>query len=61
MLDECDDLAQNFLDEDPSILTNDDFQRIADAFGMTLEAIKVIADHMTAIRREFRKQLEEEE
>lgn len=55
------DLLTEYLDEDPSILSEAQLQETADAFGLTLEAVKALAGGMSAARTEIRDQFEEEE
>lgn len=53
---ETEDLDAAFLAEDPSILTDEELKEIADAFNLTFEEMKALAQNMTKTRRKFAKQ-----
>lgn len=47
---ETEDLAQEFADEDPKILTDDVLQEIADHYGLSIEKVKTMSKEMSKIR-----------
>lgn len=53
---ETEDLAQDYLDEDPSILTEEELNEIARNFGLTPEEMKALARNMSRTRRKFAEQ-----
>ena len=55
---ETEDLTQAYLNEDPSILTEEELQEIAEIFGLTTEKVKSITKQMTKLRRTVREQEE---
>lgn len=58
MSSETDDLDQEYLDEDPSILTDDELLEIATKYGRSLEKTKTLAKEMSKARGEVKKQQE---
>lgn len=53
---ETEDLDQAFLDESPSILTDEELKEIGDFFGLTPEQNKKNTQDMINTRRNFAKQ-----
>jgi DNA-directed RNA polymerase sigma subunit (sigma70/sigma32) len=53
---ETEDLTQAYLDEDPSVLTEEELQEIAEIFGLSIEKVKSITKQMTKLRRAMREQ-----
>lgn len=47
---ETDNLAQDYLDEDPSILTENQLQDVARLFNLPLDTIQKLAKEMTKAR-----------
>lgn len=56
---ETEDLTQNYTEEDPSILSEETFQKLAKAYGMSMEKVKTIAKGMSKTRRAVQTQEQE--
>lgn len=47
---ETENLEEAYIAEDPSSLTDEDFQKVADHYGLSIEKVKSIAKSMTKNR-----------